>query len=218
MGIHTRVAESRVAESRFIVWLLRQRWLSRSIILEPWRTSAAARASSAEGSTPLRSGTTLAPMSLGRRKRDRQPTMWVPTTELPIAASQSARNCSSTRVRICARPAGCGGRTCADTRTCLSDCSYTPAHSNLGLWMRSLFGIGTPRALQGRLAGLATIFSALWSLMDDAIRPRLASEFPSGAIGTIGERIDGVCVKAALVPRAARATAARRASPDTSDP
>jgi transposase len=40
---------------------------------------------------------------------------------------------------------------------------------NLALWMRSLFGIGTPRALQGRWAGLATMFSALWSLMDDAI-------------------------------------------------
>jgi len=26
-------------------------------------------------------------MSMGKRKRDRQPTMWVPTTELPIAAS-----------------------------------------------------------------------------------------------------------------------------------
>jgi transposase len=48
------------------------------------------------------------------------------------ASSESARNCSSARVRICTRPAGCGGRTCADTRTCLSDCSYTPAHSILG--------------------------------------------------------------------------------------
>jgi hypothetical protein len=26
-------------------------------------------------------------MSMGKRKRDRQPTMWVPTTELPTAAS-----------------------------------------------------------------------------------------------------------------------------------
>jgi transposase len=40
---------------------------------------------------------------------------------------------------------------------------------NLGLWMRSLFGIGTPRALQGRLAVLATVLSALWSVTYDAI-------------------------------------------------
>src|SRR5438876_1158101 len=34
---------------------------------------------------------------------------------------------------------------------------------HLGLWMRTLFGIGTPRALQGRLAALATLLSTLWS-------------------------------------------------------
>ena len=38
---------------------------------------------------------------------------------------------------------------------------------HLGLWMRTLFGIGTPRALQGRLAALATVLSTLWSLMYD---------------------------------------------------
>jgi hypothetical protein len=40
---------------------------------------------------------------------------------------------------------------------------------NLGLWMRSLFGIGTPRALQGRLVVLAPRVSTLWSLTCDAI-------------------------------------------------
>lgn len=40
---------------------------------------------------------------------------------------------------------------------------------NLGLWMRTLFGVGTPRALQGRLAALGTVFSTLWSLVYDAI-------------------------------------------------
>jgi hypothetical protein len=29
----------------------------------------------------------MAAMSMGKRTRDRQPTMWVPTTELPTAAS-----------------------------------------------------------------------------------------------------------------------------------
>ena len=40
---------------------------------------------------------------------------------------------------------------------------------NLGLWMRTLFGIGTPRALQGRLAAFATVFAELWNLTFDAI-------------------------------------------------
>jgi hypothetical protein len=42
---------------------------------------------------------------------------------------------------------------------------------NLGLWMRSLFGIGTPRALQGRVAALTAVFSALSSLVQIAITP-----------------------------------------------
>jgi hypothetical protein len=36
---------------------------------------------------------------------------------------------------------------------------------NLGLWMRSLFGIGTPRSLQGRLAALGAVLSRLWSFV-----------------------------------------------------
>ena len=31
--------------------------------------------------------TTLPAMAMGKRPRDRQPTMWMPTTELPTAAS-----------------------------------------------------------------------------------------------------------------------------------
>jgi len=38
---------------------------------------------------------------------------------------------------------------------------------NLGLWMR----VGTPRGLQGRLAALTAVFSALWSVVDEAIAP-----------------------------------------------
>jgi transposase len=43
--------------------------------------------------------------------------------------------------------------------------------SNLGLWLRTLFGIGTPRGLQGRLAALGAMLSALWSLTYEAIAP-----------------------------------------------
>jgi transposase len=42
---------------------------------------------------------------------------------------------------------------------------------NLGLWMRTLFGIGTPRGLQGRVAALTAVLSTLWSLVYEAIAP-----------------------------------------------
>jgi transposase len=40
---------------------------------------------------------------------------------------------------------------------------------NLGLWMRSLFGVGTPRGLQGRLAAIAALLNILWPFIDDAM-------------------------------------------------
>jgi transposase len=42
---------------------------------------------------------------------------------------------------------------------------------NLGLWMRMLFGIGTPRSLQGRLGAVGALLSTLWSLVHNAIAP-----------------------------------------------
>jgi transposase len=40
---------------------------------------------------------------------------------------------------------------------------------NLGLWMRTLFGVGTPRSLQGRAVALTAMVMALWAFIDDAI-------------------------------------------------
>jgi transposase len=40
---------------------------------------------------------------------------------------------------------------------------------NLGLWMRTLFGVGTPRGLQGCLVALGAVLSALCSLTGEAI-------------------------------------------------
>jgi hypothetical protein len=40
---------------------------------------------------------------------------------------------------------------------------------NLGLWMRTLFGVGTPRSLQGRAVALGSMITVLWMLVDDAI-------------------------------------------------
>src|SRR5262249_22724713 len=42
---------------------------------------------------------------------------------------------------------------------------------NLGLWMRRLFGIGTPRALQGRAVACGAVLSLLWTFIYDAIAP-----------------------------------------------
>ena len=40
---------------------------------------------------------------------------------------------------------------------------------NLGLWMRTLFGVGTPRSLQGRVAPLGALLSVVSALLDDAM-------------------------------------------------
>jgi transposase len=61
---------------------------------------------------------------------------------------------------------------------------------NLGLWMRSLFGIGTPRALQGRLAVLATVLSTSWSFMYRAIVVIWGESFhPAPSVRPVNESI-----------------------------
>ena len=42
---------------------------------------------------------------------------------------------------------------------------------NLGLMMRTLFRIGTPRALQGRTAALPPVLGTLWNLVCDLLAP-----------------------------------------------
>jgi transposase len=73
---------------------------------------------------------------------------------------------------------------------------------NLGLMMRTLFGIGTPRTLQGRVPALGAVLTALWNLIR-CVDADLASRHRSGALLLLGNGIDYVCVKAPLVPRAA---------------
>jgi transposase len=46
---------------------------------------------------------------------------------------------------------------------------------NLGLWMRTLVGIGTPRGLQGRLTALSAMLSTLWTLIFNAMTPPVAA-------------------------------------------
>jgi transposase len=42
---------------------------------------------------------------------------------------------------------------------------------NLGLWMRTLFGVGTPRGLQGRLATFGALLSALCASIYETLTP-----------------------------------------------
>jgi hypothetical protein len=43
------------------------------------------------------------------------------------------------------------------------------AACNLGLWMRTLTGIGTPRGLQGRLAAVLALCFSLWVVLCDRL-------------------------------------------------
>jgi transposase len=42
---------------------------------------------------------------------------------------------------------------------------------NVGLWMRTLIGVGTPRGLQGRLSAALALLAALWALVTHEITP-----------------------------------------------
>jgi len=50
------------------------------------------------------------------------------------------------------------------------------AAANLGLWMRTLTGFGTPRGLQGRLAAALALWMALWVLLRDRVTARRRRE------------------------------------------
>jgi transposase len=43
--------------------------------------------------------------------------------------------------------------------------------ANLGLWMRTLTGIGSPRGLQGRLAAAFAVVATLWMLVANGVTP-----------------------------------------------
>ena len=74
---------------------------------------------------------------------------------------------------------------------------------NLGLWMRTLFGIGTPRGLQGRLAALGGVLSTLWSLVCKTITPiGSQTDRPTPSVPT-DEQVNCVSLKTPLAPRAA---------------
>ena len=73
------------------------------------------------------------------------------------------------RARISTAPAGCAARTSAVTRMCSSLWLHAGA-ANLGLLMRTAFGVGTPRSLQGHAAALTALLWTLWDVLVPPIR------------------------------------------------
>src|SRR5262245_41240045 len=68
---------------------------------------------------------------------------------------------------------------------------------NLGLWMRRLFGIGTPRALQGAALALSAAISLLWALTYEAVAPIWnRSRCPTPARGCVITAEASVCENA----------------------
>jgi transposase len=59
------------------------------------------------------------------------------------------------------------------------------AGANLGLWIRTLTGIGTPRGLQDRLAAVIAFFFTLWVLLRERMTLR---------------RLQGFCLRLFVIP------------------
>ena len=67
-------------------------------------------------------------------------------------------------MRISMTPAGCAGRHLRGHDNILKRLLVHTCGFNLGLLMRALVGVGTPRGLQGRLAAVMAVFVAFWTL------------------------------------------------------
>lgn len=115
-------------------------------------------------------------MAMGKRKSNRQPRMWIATTDLPTAAShpfyaeRDAVYANRRRIRgargqrllrkrgeLLERPSAHLYETGGMRRThlrghdnILKRLLLHASACNLGLWMRTACGVGTPRGLQGR--------------------------------------------------------------------
>ena len=61
---------------------------------------------------------------------------------------------------------------------------------NLGLLMRTRFGVGTPRSLQGRADLLAGLLSALWRLCDAIVAAWVRHRGPQAAFGAFARHQD----------------------------
>jgi hypothetical protein len=76
-------------------------------------------------------------------------------------SSADAVNYSSAPVRISTRRVDFGEHMCAGQENVLKRLLVHAGAFNLGLWMWTLFGVGTPRSLQGRVVALGAMIATL---------------------------------------------------------
>jgi hypothetical protein len=112
-------------------------------------------------------------MAMGKRKGDQQPSIWVATTDVPTAASHPFYRRLNQLLRehgfddfveAQCEPYRVGRRAHSERGWDVHAGAF-----NLGLWMRTLFGVGTPRSLQGRAVALGAMITTLCTLIDDVI-------------------------------------------------
>jgi len=136
-------------------------------------------------------------------RRNATPSMRIDVASAATAGNAScgnAANCWSNHVRISTRPEDSGACTCAATKTCSSGCSCMRAPSIWGSGCGRLFGIGTPRGLQSRLAALGGVLSTLWSLVCKTITPiGSQTDRPTPSVPT-DEQVNCVSLKTPLAP------------------
>jgi|SRR5437773_11368201 len=96
--------------------------------------------------------------------------------------------------RPCAHLYETGGRRRAHVRGHENVLKRLLVHAgafNLGLWMRTLFGVGTRRSLQGRVTALGAVLSTLWPFIDEAMTVRWApSRDSSRSSATVAGFVD----------------------------
>ena len=80
------------------------------------------------------------------------------------------------------------------------------ARFNLGLLMRQLTGVGTPRSLQGRAAALVAVLIGLLSAFWGRVRPSWAPELPGSPNASSGDAVTRQHEHVILVLRIAPST------------
>ena len=74
----------------------------------------------------------------------------------------AAANASNAALPMSTTPAACGARICAARTNILKRVLVHASGFNLGLVMRRLLGVGTPRGFQGRLAALIAVLVSVY--------------------------------------------------------
>jgi hypothetical protein len=139
-------------------------------------------------------------MSMGKQTRDRQPLMWVTTADLA--------QCLGGAGLVKGKTIGIDATT-LEANAALRSIVRRDSGESYEEFLTQLAktsGIGTPRALQGRLVVLIAVLDAVAALTLDAIVGPRTSELSSNASETLNEWMHRSCLKPSLVLRTARDT------------